>query len=178
MCALATVLIDRTDPSLGTTDLSLVIWPGAGDGQNAGEPPLTGGRSSDREVVPLAVLQGGPGGASSDLLAYYLRRPYPQVFIDQRGTGFGSAAFDCPESGEALPEVLSASGPRALEIELDAYGRCAERLSEHPMLSHTNTANHAADVIDVMTALGHPSWCVYGVSYGTTIALEVSAVSA
>ncbi|MFQ5558309.1 MAG: alpha/beta hydrolase, partial [Acidimicrobiales bacterium] len=37
----------------------------------------------------------------------------------------------------------------------------------------TDTSAHAADVTDVMTALGYRRWLAYGVSYGTTIVLEL-----
>ncbi len=157
-CALATVPIDRAEPSLGTTDISVLIWPGNDDREGA---------------APMVVLQGGPGGASSDLPLYYPRQPYTQVFIDQRGTGFGSVDFNCEEFEEVFLELLSADSTEAEEIELEAYSRCSERLADHPVLDHTHTAAHAADVADVMAALGYDRWLLYGVSYGTTIALEI-----
>jgi len=157
-CALVTVPIDRAEPSLGTTDISVLILPGEDDREGA---------------APMAVLQGGPGGTSSELALYYPGQPYTRVFIDQRGTGFGSADFDCEEVEDVLLELLSAESAEADEIELEAYSRCSERLAGHPVLDHTHTAAHAADVVDVMAALGYDRWLLYGVSYGTTIALEV-----
>ena len=156
-CSLATVPIDRSDPSAGTIDISVAVLPGRGDGS----------------LPAMAVLQGGPGGASSEMAAYLPTRPYPQVFIDQRGTGFGSADFRCPEVFNALPGLLEATRGDARPIELDAYRRCVDRLADHPALAHTTTAAHADDVAEVMEGLGHDRWLVYGVSYGTTIALEV-----
>ena len=156
-CLLVAVPVDRNDPESGVIDISVVIRPG-----RAGSSRL-----------PMAVLQGGPGGASSGLAAYLPSRPHPQVFIDQRGTGFGGVDFSCPEVLEVLPELLAATREEARAIEAEAYGRCADRLSGHPALAHTTTAAHAADVVDVMAALGYERWLVYGVSYGTTIALEV-----
>ena len=155
-CLLFAVPVDRNDPESGVIDISVVIRPG-----RAGS-----------SLPPMAVLQGGPGGASSDLAAYLPSTPHPQVFIDQRGTGFGSVDFSCPEVLEVLPELLAATHEEAGAIEAEAYGRCVDRLSGHPALAHTTTAAHAADVVDVMAALGYEQWLVYGVSYGTTIALE------
>ncbi|MCY4421909.1 MAG: alpha/beta hydrolase [Acidimicrobiaceae bacterium] len=160
-CALATVPIDRGDPGRGTTEISLLVWPGVAEARAGDAGP------------PLAVLQGGPGGPSSDLVEYYPRQPYTQVFIDQRGTGFGTADFDCPEIEASLPEILPATRDEARSIELAAYGACFGRLAGDPLLAHTDTAAHAADVVDVMEALGFDRWSVYGVSYGTTIALEI-----
>ena len=156
-CGLVTVPVDRGDPTSGTINISVVVRPGSGDAT----------------LPPLAVLQGGPGGASSDLAVYLPSRSHPQVFIDQRGTGFGSADFSCPEVLEALPELLEATKDEADAIESEAYGRCVDRLSDHPALAHTTTAALAADVADAMAGLGYGRWFVYGVSYGTTIALEM-----
>ena len=161
LCALATVPIDRSAPDSGSTEISLLVWPGAAEEQPGDAGP------------PLAVLQGGPGGASTDLVEHFPRRSYTQVFIDQRGTGFGSVDLDCPEVTAALPEIFPADAAEAGSIELAAYGACFDRLAGDPLLAHTDTAAHAADVVEVMAALGFDQWSVYGVSYGTTIALEI-----
>ena len=160
-CALATVPIDRSAPDSGSTEISLLVWPGAGEVRPGDAGP------------PLAVLQGGPGGPSSDMVEYFPRRSYTQVFIDQRGTGFGSVDLDCPEITAVLPEILSAAEAKARSIELAAYVACFDRLGGESLLAHTDTAAHAADVVEVMAALGFDQWSVYGVSYGTTIALEI-----
>ena len=160
-CALAAVPVDRSAPELGSTEISLLVWPGADEAQPGDTGP------------PLAVLQGGPGGASTDMVEYFPRRPYTQVFIDQRGTGFGSVDLDCPEISAAVPAILAAEEAEARSIELAAYGACFERLGSDPLLANTDTAAHAADVAEVMAALGFDRWSLYGVSYGTTIALEI-----
>ena len=160
-CALATVPVDRGGAELGSTEISLLVWPGAGEARPGDAGP------------PLAVLQGGPGGPSTDMVEYFPRRPYTQVFIDQRGTGFGSVDFDCPEITAALPEIFPAAEEQARSIQVEAYRACFDRLAGEPLLAHTDTAAHAADVVEVMAALGFDQWSVYGVSYGTTIALEI-----
>ena len=157
-CALATVPVDWGDPAGDGVEISLAVLPGT-DGE-AGGPPLV-------------ILQGGPGSASTEFRFFYDRQPYPQVFIDQRGTGFGSVDFDCPEINEVLSEALAATGEEAGALVQTAYRACGDRLGGHPVLAHTNSAAHAADVASVMAGLGHDRWFVYGVSYGTTIALEL-----
>ena len=153
--------IDRRNPDSGRTEISLLVWPGTTEARPGDAGP------------PLAVLQGGPGGASTDLVENYPRRSYTQVFIDQRGTGFGSVDLDCPEISAALPETFPADAAKARSIVLAAYRACFDRLAGEPLLAHTDTAAHAADVVEVMAALGFDQWSVYGVSYGTTIALEI-----
>ena len=157
-CVLASVPVDWDDPAGAEIEISLAVLQGAGPEPH---PP------------PLVVLQGGPGSASTDFRFLYDRRSYPQVFIDQRGTGFGSVDFDCPEIDEILSESLGAAAAEAVALGEAAYRACGDRLSGHPVLAHTDSAAHAADVAAVMAGLGHDRWFVYGVSYGTTIALEL-----
>ena len=156
-CGLATVPVDRDDPTAGTTTISIAILHG----------------SDSESPTPLAVLQGGPGGSSTDLTRFYPPRAFTQVFIDQRGTGFGGSDFDCPEVDAVLVDILSAPSAIGEVIELAAYERCAARLGDDPVLASTDTATLADDVTDVMAALGYERWLVYGVSYGTTIALQL-----
>ena len=156
-CALASVPVDPDDPAGPATEISLAVLQGT-----APDP-----------APPLAVLQGGPGSASTDFRFLYDRRAYPQVFIDQRGTGFGSADFDCPEIDEVLILSLAMPSEEAAVLGQAAYRNCGDRLSGHPVLARTDSAAHAADVAAVMAGLGYDRWFVYGVSYGTTIALEL-----
>ena len=155
-CVYVVVPIDRDDPDAGPMMVSVAIRPGTGD----------------ESLAPLAVLQGGPGGASSDLARGLPSRPYAQVLIDQRGVGFGSN-FWCREWQVPLAQILEGPRDRAESIASGAFAKCSERFKRDPAFVHTSTAAHAADVIDVMAALGYDRWFLYGVSYGTTIALEV-----
>ncbi len=127
--------------------------------------------------TPVAVLQGGPGGASSDFAGWLPQQPFTQVFVDQRGTGFAAAESDCPEFDEAIPDVLEADAPGAAELSTDAIEACADRVDRDAaldgLLADTTTQNHAYDVGQVMAALGYDRWVVYGVSYGSTIGLEL-----
>lgn len=156
-CVLVTVPIDRADPAAGGTAVSVAIRPGTGD----------------ESLPPLAILQGGPGGASSELAPFLPSRPYAQVLIDQRGVGFGSADFWCDEWQAALAEIFEAPRAEAEAIASEAFTRCSDRFKRDPVFAHISTESHAADVVDVMAALGYERWLLYGVSYGSTIALEV-----
>ncbi|MEM9464760.1 MAG: alpha/beta hydrolase [Actinomycetota bacterium] len=126
--------------------------------------------------TPVAVLQGGPGGASSDFAGWLPQQPFTQVFIDQRGTGFADVDADCPEFDGSIPDVLEADAGGA-GLSEEAVARCARRIDDDPsldrLLADTTTQNHAYDVGQVMAALGYERWVVYGVSYGSTIAFEL-----
>lgn len=157
-CGVVTVPVDRADPSAGTTRITIATL--AGDDAGA--------------TTPLAVLQGGPGGASSDLGAWFPQQAFTQVFVDQRGTGFAGPDFDCPEIADALEQMLVSGSASAGVVADAAYDGCARRLRDEPVLAHTGSEAHAADVVDVMAALGYTEWVAYGVSYGSTIALEIA----
>lgn len=156
-CGVVTVPIDRSDAVEGTTRITIATLAGYDAGFE----------------TPMAVLQGGPGGASSDLGAWFPQQPFTQVFIDQRGTGFTGPDFDCPEIIDSMGRVLASDSVEAGIVADAAYDDCARRLDDDLVLRHTDTAAHAADVADVMAALGYDRWVAYGVSYGSTIALEV-----
>lgn len=157
-CFLATVPVDPEARDEMTTEISLAVIPG--------DDP-------DGFPMPVAVLQGGPGGASTDLTLIMPPQPFTQVFIDQRGTGFGTLDFNCTEMHEVFVEALEATSEGSLRLQSDAYRRCASRLMLQPEFAHTNTVSHAADAAEVMEALGYQRWAVYGVSYGTRIGLEM-----
>ncbi len=155
-CGIATVPADPADEASGTVEISYVVVPG----------------NRPDDFPPMAVLQGGPGAASSGLAAWAPRRPITQVFVDQRGSGFADADLNCHEYDDAFVESMGLGFAEAEEVLLERLAACAQRLGDTVLFEHAGTANHAADVIAVMAALGFEEWVVYGVSYGTTIALE------
>ncbi|GJM37510.1 MAG: alpha/beta hydrolase [Acidimicrobiales bacterium] len=156
-CGLVTVPIDRADGADGSTRITVATLAGYDTGFE----------------TPLAVLQGGPGGASSDFGAWFPQQPFTQVFIDQRGVGFAGPDFDCPEIIDAMPRILASSYADAAILSDEAYDDCARRLDQDLVLQHTESETHAGDVADTMAALGYDRWVVYGVSYGSTIGLEL-----
>ncbi len=156
-CGIATVALDsHTDPDAKTT-ISITAVPGYDDGF----------------VTPVAVLQGGPGGASTDMAAWFPQQAFTQVFIDQRGTGFAESDFNCDEFDLVLPTILESGADEAATLTGEAFDACAGRFVDNALLDATTTQNHAADVGAVMAGLGYARWVAYGVSYGTTIGLEL-----
>lgn len=156
-CGVLTVPIDRTNGDLGTTRVTLATVAGYDSGFE----------------TPLAVMQGGPGGASTGLATWFPQQPFTQVFIDQRGTGFVGPEFDCPEIFDVLGSVFDATTAEGNALAERAYRQCAERLDSEVVLQHTESEEHASDVADAMAVLGYGRWAAYGVSYGSTIGLEL-----
>jgi len=156
-CGIAEVALDPTAGSDATISISIATMAGYDTGFR----------------TPVAVLQGGPGGASSDLAGFFPQQPFTQVFVDQRGTGFTSADFDCPEFDSVIPDLLERGAEHRRELAAGALDACADRLAGDRLLDATTTQNHAFDVGQVMAGLGYDRWVVYGVSYGTTIGFEL-----
>lgn len=98
------------------------------------------------------------------------------VFYDQRGIGRSRPSLDCPEFRAAL----TATRARAQSVEQDAADwraalhACRDRLAAEGIdLGAYTSAASALDLRDLLTALGYQSWNIYGLSYGTRLALTV-----
>ena len=167
-CGYLTVPADYDDPTAGTFELAVAVFPAAGE------------RTSD---IPVVYLEGGPGGNALEALEVSggaflapLNENRDVVIFDQRGTGFSQPALGCPETRELTRELISQALPIAEENEryLDALQACRDRLvGEGIDLSHVNSAANAADVDRLRIALGHEQLDLYGSSYGTRLAQNV-----
>jgi len=119
--------------------------------------------SADPSPYPILYLSGGPGGNgveypdwADSLLAYS-----DLILLDQRGTGFSEPSLNCIEL------------ERSDKDELAATQACRDRLAGQGIdLSAYNTTESAADLDDLRVALGIEQWTLYGISYGTRLALE------
>jgi pimeloyl-ACP methyl ester carboxylesterase len=129
---------------------------------------------------PLVYLTGGPGGTG--LAAAVLRvqagwnADRDVIFIDQRGTLKAQPLLACPEIDAFLQSAVSLA-PTSAEFtsrSTAATQACHDRLVAAGWdLSAYNTTENAADVADLRLALGIPEWNLYGVSYGTDLALQI-----
>lgn len=148
-CGLLFAPEDRGDPSSPLIELAFAILYAPTD---------------TPQPDPVVYLAGGPGGNAVADLESWLDFPYLQdrdlILLDQRGTGYSLPSLNCPEAEET-------SG-------LDATAACRDRLlSEGINLQAYNSAQNAADVADLRLALGYDEWNLYGISYGTRLALTV-----
>lgn len=106
----------------------------------------------------MIYLSGGPG--SSAINQPYIFRAFTNtvrvIAMNQRGTYLSQPGL-FPISGEETTEQLQArlGGPGGMDFNT------------------INTRENAADVHDVMTVLGNPTFNVWGTSYGTMLSQEV-----
>ena len=123
---------------------------------------------------PLLLLAGGPGigGVAeyapllSDDAGRRLAAGRDLVIVDQRGTGFTKPRLQCPIIDPAVQATAAASR--------QVGAQCVSEYRKTGIdVAAFTTAAAAADLVAVRKALGLPSWDVYGVSYGTTLALTL-----
>jgi pimeloyl-ACP methyl ester carboxylesterase len=131
---------------------------------------------------PIVFLSGGPGGKSVEFMpartgsAFWsrLRAERDVVFYDQRGTGYSEPAF-CPEVTDERVHAffLGLRAQQRSERMQAVLARCAETMRAQGVdLSQVNSVASALDLRDLRRALGYAEWNLFGVSYGSTLALE------
>ena len=146
---------------------------------------------------PVIDLRGGPGGSVIDTAPLLLRSqiydPLRQtrdiVLFDQRGTKFstrlGCAPFffgatvlrgQDPEFEETFEQIVANldDAPLTDEETTVLHALCSQGLLDHGFdLNQYNTPNSAQDVVNLAAALGYDQFNLYGISYGTYLAMQV-----
>jgi pimeloyl-ACP methyl ester carboxylesterase len=133
---------------------------------------------------PVVYLHGGPGegtlGSIARVQAMFAehRRTRDIVTFDQRAAGLTARNLLCVESLSENAELVAAqpaedsTGPDEAIVALTAA--CVSELEgEGVDLSFYNTVMNARDVRAVVEGLGYDDYNIYGISYGTRLALEV-----
>ena len=129
---------------------------------------------------PVVYLSGGPGGAGSFEVAFMVKHGLNAdrevIFVDQRGTHRADPLLRCPGWDQFLFNAVSL--PFAAEsttaADAAALKECRDQLAATGVdLAAYNSTENAADIADLRVALGIDSWNVYGVSYGSRLALIV-----
>jgi len=138
-----------------------------------------------RSTSPIVYLSGGPGqatGLDADDLETWrdwrdeLGHDGDLVLFDPRGTGDSGPRLDCPELRALMRRDLArAREPlKSFPEESAALVACRDRLVAAGIdLRRYTTARSAQDVADLIAALGYDDANLYGVSYGTRLALVV-----
>src|SRR5204863_4987527 len=144
---------DRTGATGGTINLHVEVLPAAGTARGV-----------------MFLIAGGPGQGSAgsfDLgpgfsrqLMQYMFPGYTLVAFDNRGTG-QSGLIDCPP----LQKTVTGS----VEVEARLAADCANTIG--PSRVFYSTRDHADDMDAVRASLGVDQIGLYGVSYGTKLAL-------
>jgi pimeloyl-ACP methyl ester carboxylesterase len=127
---------------------------------------------------PIVFLAGGPGGSGlleqSAVSGWNTDRDV--IFISHRGTLKSDPFLSCPEIDEftARSAGLVMADPATSAASAVATTTCrTQHAGQGWDLSDYNTTENAADVADLRIALGIDEWNVYGVSYGTNLALQL-----
>jgi pimeloyl-ACP methyl ester carboxylesterase len=172
-CGYVVVPEDWADPQSGTLRLAVAVFH-----HPDGEP----------EPDPILYLEGGPGGSSLEALDLSFDQAYAPlwaanrdlIFFDQRGVGLSQPALDCPQVDELALDLLDyevdgqpVSREASSDLVFEALQICSEDLRAKADLTAYNTAQNATDVDAVWRALGYDQINLWGVSYGTRLALEV-----
>lgn len=137
--------------------------------------------SKNPKPDPIVYLEGGPGGNALSNWSKNFERIFAPIagdrdfiIFDQRGTGYSEPSLACQEyTDEAYYQLdkhytLEESTKRIN----DALFKCHDRLSKERVdFSAYNSVESAADMDDLRQALGYKEWNVYGISYGTRLAL-------
>lgn len=130
---------------------------------------------------PLIYLHGGPGGgAVRDLAGIVVpifeghRARRDVVTFDQRAAGISSDMVTCFSTFEnSLLDLFVPSRMDGAKID-EIFSTCtAELRAEGRDLSAYNTVQNAKDVRALMQTLGYGEYNIYGISYGTKLAMEV-----
>ena len=113
---------------------------------------------------PVIYLAGGPGGSALLEVELWVKAGFRAhrdiILIDQRGTGYSYPSLDCSDvDGGGDDDMMRACYDWLVGegIDLSAY----------------NSVTNAADIADLRRALGLEAVNLYGVSYGTRLALIV-----
>jgi pimeloyl-ACP methyl ester carboxylesterase len=129
---------------------------------------------------PLVYLTGGPGGTAiataQHMVQQGINRDRDVVFVDQRGTLHSDPLLSCPAIDQFIDDSVGMSimAPSTAAKDLEAVRACRTRLASAGYdLSAYNTAENSADIADLRKALSIGDWNVYGVSYGSDLALQL-----
>lgn len=134
--------------------------------------------AANPKTDPIVFLTGGPGGSGlgeGPGVAEAWHRDRDVIFLDQRGALKSDPFLSCPEIDRFMESTVGLSwlAPETIEQDAATTRRCRDRLAAAGAeLAAYNTTESAADVADLRVAMGIKDWNIYGVSYGTDLALQ------
>ena len=155
-CGYLSVPENRSDPNSATIRLAVAII------RTTHPTP---------EPDPVIYLDGGPGGEA----IYYLEEwvDFPTlanrdlIILDQRGMGFSEPRLECE-----IELTYGDTGHLDEDVLVTETTQCRDRfLNDGIDLAGYTTLENAADLRDLRIALELESWNLFGISYGTRLAL-------
>lgn len=167
LCGRVKVAEDRSKPGGRTVSLAFAVLKAT---------------SRFPEVDPVIYLQGGPGGSAVAQIPLIERifRPWRDrrdiVMFDQRSAGISGLSTSCANMLATNAYDIVRPDP-ATTLPALAKQCVAELEKEGVPLAVYNTTQNALDVPLVVKALGYGDYNLYGISYGTKLALEVMRVA-
>lgn len=129
---------------------------------------------------PVLFLPGGPGGsAMADPLRashnpFLAERDY--ILLEPRGAAFAQPALQCPRINDLEGRIAAGHlrGAAAQTAFVDAATACRKRLVADGIdLDGYTSSETAQDIEDLRRLLGYRQWNLFGLSYGTRLALTV-----
>lgn len=160
LCIQTQAPLDYAKPDAGIVELFVRRFPVAEDRTRRGE---------------VWLVAGGPGetGASFYPALHTLRRAFPDydlVIPDHRGTGYSTKICPVQESRES---------PAGLDLAGDEWGPCIGAMYGSAARTQAFTITHAARDLSglIRTHRGEGAVYLYGVSYGTQLALRMLQVA-
>jgi pimeloyl-ACP methyl ester carboxylesterase len=140
------------------------------------------------EPDPIIYLEGGPGGSPLKAANEARLQLYEPLFaanrdiivFDQRGVGFSEPSLECPDYNPLFRDLLDLEIEEQTLTRAEAESRlndslitCGATLSAEYDLSQYNSANSARDIESLRVALGYEQVNLWGISYGTRLALTM-----
>lgn len=142
-----------------------------------------GDTSKQYSSSPLLYFSGGPGagvGVDSESIHHWLGwyelagLDRDLVLFDRRSVGYSTPKHKCPSYDRFSRGVLTENLTTAEEMRRgrSIILRCFERLNKSPALQHgLGSLLSSEDAGQLMLALGYSKWHLFGVSYGSRLAL-------
>lgn len=127
-------------------------------------------QSASPQPDPLVLIAGGPGQSTVDFYMQTrgafgpVRRERDIILVDQRGTGRSATGFRCELPEDVDFQLADQGALKALVAE------CLAGLERDPRFFTTSAA--VRDLDAVRRELGVDRWNIYGVSYGSRVALH------
>lgn len=137
------------------------------------------------ETDPVVFLQGGPGGSAISQIPLYsksfdaFRNTRDVVFWDQRSAGLSGQSVKCFKALAANAALIAKNPDAAIDPggASNMVGDCLKEIAATGIdISKYNTTENARDIRIVTRALGYETYNLYGISYGTKLALEAMRV--
>lgn len=162
-CGRLTVPENRRDPNSRKIGLEVAIIPAAAAQQKSDPIVWLAGGPGDDAIVEVPMALAGKLNANRDV-----------IFMSQRGTYSADPKLTCDpvdrwaEQTLDMPYDAPETGHAYAAASLECRKELAVRAAD---LSAYNTLESAADLEDLRLALHVAKWNVYGISYGTDLAL-------